>query len=118
MCPVALIPVTDRIPLVKSMKASVRMHRAVTDAHVRQNDSMKGPELTMNDIHDVNMNMDKLCMFTIIQAKHCSSSSKSTQKLSNDIEGELPDLQFAQNHHGQGHSRVHMAPWDGEQSAE
>lgn len=55
-------------------------------------------------------------LFTVVQSKDCSRSRKSTKKLSDDVEGKLPNLQFAQNHHGQGHSGVHVPPWDQRQS--
>lgn len=50
--------------------------------------------------------------FTVIQPEHGSSAGESAQKLSDDVERELPDLQFTQNHHRQRDGRVHVAPWE------
>jgi hypothetical protein len=55
-------------------------------------------------------------LLTIIQPKHCSSSRESTKELSDDIDREFIELEFSQDHHGQGDSRVHMGSWERRES--
>lgn len=95
------MPVTDRIPLVKSMKASVERAEVVLECPPQ----LPGGLLARNTD-------EASAAFTVIQPKHGSSAGESAQKLSDDVERELPDLQFTQNHHRQRHSRVHVAPWE------
>ena len=53
---------------------------------------------------------------TIVQSEDCCSPSKGTQELSDHIEGKLPELELAQDNHGERYGRVHVRPWDGGQS--
>lgn len=51
-------------------------------------------------------------MFTIVQAEDGSRAGEGSEELSDDVEGKLPDLEFAQDDHGQRHRRVHVASWE------
>lgn len=97
MWPVALIPVTDRIPLVKSMKASVKRTEVLVSP-------LRGPIAT-------NSTEEASVALTVVEPEDGGGSSEGAEKLGDDVEGELPDLQLPQNHHRQRHGGVHVAPW-------